>query len=95
MKTRVSPFILMAAFYAAIGMTLTSCTENHMARNYGGEQTIELLKGEKLVEATWKEDNLWYLTEPMDSDYVPTTKIFHESSSFGVWKGKVVFKESR
>lgn len=94
MKHSIRPFIIMAMFYATCGMTL-SCTDNHMARRYGGEEVIKLPKGEKLVEATWKDDDIWYLTEPMDSDYVPTKKVFNESSSFGVWKGKVIFEESR
>lgn len=72
-----------------------ACTENERARTYGGEQTVKLPKGEKLIEATWKESNLWYLTEPMDSDYVPKTKVFKESSDFGVWNGKIIFIESK
>jgi len=47
------------------------------------------------VEATWKEDNLWYLVEPMDSDYVPKTKVFKESSLYGALEGKVIFIENR
>ena len=35
--------------------SLTSCTENQRARQFGGTITIELPPGEKLVMATWKE----------------------------------------
>lgn len=59
----------------------TSCTEQHMARRYGGKLKIELPKGEKLMMATWKEANLFYLTEPMDSGYIPKKKVFRESSN--------------
>jgi hypothetical protein len=53
-------------------------------------------KGWKVTEATWKDDgNLWYLMEPMDSDYVPKVKSFKESSVWGVMQGEVIFKESR
>lgn len=72
-----------------------SCTENERARSFGGEQIIKLEKGEKLVEATWKETDLWYLTEPMEQDYVPKTKVFKENSTYGVLNGKVVFVESK
>lgn len=72
-----------------------SCTDNKRARSFGGTQTIELPKGEKLISATWKETDLWYLTEPMDSAYIPQTKKFQESSSMGVWEGTVVFVESK
>ena len=78
-----------------ITMTIMSCTDNQKARIYGGTQTIHLESGQRLINATWKQDNLWFITEPMDSDYVPKTKTFHESSNFGVWQGSVVFIESR
>ena len=74
---------------------LTSCTENQRARTFGGTLTIELPAGEKLVMATWKETDLFYLSEPMDSDYVPKTKIFKEDSSWGVMESTVVFKERK
>lgn len=74
---------------------LTSC-EQVITREYGGTTTIKLEKGEKLVEATWKGGgDLWYLVEPMDSDYVPKIKVFKESSIYGVLEGKVIFIETR
>ena len=88
--------IILSFFAAAIFLSgLSSCTENKMARKFGGSTTIELPAGEKLIEATWKDDNLWYLTEPMESGYVPKTKIFREDSSWGVLKGEVKFVEKR
>jgi len=45
--------------------------------------------------ATWKDDNLWYLTEEMDSAYTPKKKMLIESSNFGILEGKVVFIESK
>lgn len=75
--------------------SLTSCTENQRARQFGGTITIELPPGEKLVMATWKETDLFYLTEPMDSNYVPKTKTFREDSSWGVMESNVIFKERK
>ena len=80
---------------AALLVFATSCTEQHIARHYGGEMNIKLPKGEKLMMATWKESNLFYLTEPMDSGYVPKKKVFRESSSLGVWESEITFIESR
>lgn len=75
--------------------TLTSC-EQYITRQCGGNTTIKLEKGEKLIEATWKGDgDLWYLVEPMDSDYTPKTKVFKESSLYGVLEGSVTFIESK
>ena len=72
---------------------LSSC--QYTTRKFGGVTEITLEPGEKLVEATWKENDLWYLVEPMDSDYVPKTKTFKESSLFGVMQGSVVFHEQK
>ena len=76
-------------------VAMCSCTQNQMARTYGGKMTIELPKGEKLINATWKEANLFYLTEPMEEGYVPKSKKFRESSNFGVWESEITFVESR
>ena len=76
-------------------VAMCSCTQNQMARSYGGKMTIELPKGEKLINATWKESNLFYLTEPMEEGYVPKSKKFRESSNFGVWESEITFVESR
>ena len=76
-------------------LMLASC-EQYISRNFGGNTTINLQPGEKLVEVTWKNDaDLWYLVEPMDSDYVPKTKIFKESSNLGVLSGSITFIESK
>lgn len=73
---------------------LTSC-EQYFSKNWGGTTTIELEKGKRLVEVTWKDDNLWYLIEPMEPNYTPKTKEFVESSNYGVLEGKVIFVESK
>ncbi len=78
----------------AVLLMLTSC-ENLVTRNFGGSQTIELEKGQRLVEITFKDNDLWILTEPMDSDYVPKTKTFYEDSNLGVMQGKITIVEQR
>ena len=83
--------LLLAAFAALL---LTGCGQ-FVSRKLGGDTTIMLEKGERLVEATWKENSLWYLVEPMDSDYIPKTKVFKESSQFGVLEGNVIFVEQK
>ena len=75
-------------------LCLTSCDQS-ITKTLGGTTKIELKPGEKLVEVTWKGDDIWYLVEPMDSNYVPKTKTFKESSRIGVLEGKVIFYEKR
>ena len=74
---------------------LCSCTPQSFTREFGGTLTINLPAGQELMEATWKEDNLFYLTRPMSDDYVPMTKIFQESSSWGIMQSTVIFVETQ
>lgn len=85
--------IFAITMIAAATLSMTSCQS--CTRHTGGTTTINLEKGEKLVEATWKEDNIWYLVEPMEEGYAPKTKVFKESSNLGIIEGKVIFVESR
>lgn len=75
-------------------LCLTSC-DQIITRTMGGTTKIELEPGEKLLECTWKGDEIWYLVEPMDSDYIPKTKIFKESSKADILEGKVIFYEKK
>ena len=79
-------------------LTLSLCLvsrEQTITRSFGGTTVVELEPGEKLVEVTWKGDDIWYLVEPMDSNYIPKTKVFKENSRFGTLEGKVIFNEKR
>jgi hypothetical protein len=80
---------------AAILFSFASCTENSRVKNFGGEGTINLPKGRKLVNVTWKETQIWYLTRPMDSSDVAQTYQFHEESSYGVMEGTYNIIESK
>ena len=77
------------------GLICFASCQNTIVKTCGGSMTIKLEKGQKLMEVTWKGDDVWYLTEPMDSDYVPKTKVFQEDSRFGVLEGKITFIESK
>ena len=78
-----------------ISICLCSCTEQERTRAYGGEMTIDLPAGQELMSVTWEDNDLFYLTRPMASDYVPVTKTLKENSSFGIIQSTVYFKESR
>jgi hypothetical protein len=77
------------------GMLLTSCTENERVKSWGGEGTIKLPKGKKLINVTWKETQIWYLTREMDSNDVAETYEFHEESSYGVVEGTYKIIETK
>lgn len=78
-----------------LGLSFISCTDNSRARHWGGTQTINLEKGEKLIEATWKETGLWYLTRPMRENEKAEIFTFQEDSQYGIMEGKVVFIETK
>lgn len=85
--TLVTVFALSFFYY------LTS--SNYAARKLGGTLSIKLEPNQELINVTWKETELWYLTKPMDDDYKPTKKIFQEQSQHGLIEGKVIFIESK
>ena len=76
-------------------ISISSCTEQVRTRQWGGEMTIDLPKGQELMMVTWKDDDLFYLTRPMAHDYVPATKTFQESSSWGIMESTVYFVEHK
>ncbi len=74
-------------------ITFSACTEKQRAKSLGGQFEIKLPKGQKLIEATWKNDNLWYLTRARRENEKTETYLFKEDSSFGVMEGSVKFIE--
>jgi uncharacterized lipoprotein YehR (DUF1307 family) len=76
-------------------ISLSACTDNEMSKKYGGTSQIKLEQGRKLVNITWKEDDLWVLTAPMTQSDSARILIFEEKSSWGIIEGKVVIKEEK
>lgn len=87
MKSKLAILILAAM--------LIGCTDNQRARSAGGAMTVTLPPGQKLVNATWKNEQLWYLTRPAFVTESPETLTFKEKSSFGLMEGSVLFKETK
>jgi len=77
-----------------VAILLSGC--HGATRSLGGSMTLELPKGQKLEEITWKDDStLWYLTRPMREDEKPETHTFHADTEWGVFEGIVTVIESR
>jgi hypothetical protein len=76
-----------------LALLMGGCTQNQIAKEYGGTMTITLPKGTRLINATWKDLQLWYLVEARPDNVEPRTTQFIEDSQFGVWEGRVIFKE--
>lgn len=64
-----------------------SCTENKRTRTFGGHTEMNIPSGRTLINITWKESNMWILTE--DSNYY----YFTENSSLGIFEGEIKIKK--
>lgn len=71
-----------------------SC-ENYTTKHLGGTMTIDVEPGYKVTSATFKQEEIWYFVEPIDSTYVPTQKKLVEKSMFGALEGTIIFNETR
>ena len=54
---------------------------------------MELPACQKLVNASWKDSSLWYLTRPFREGEVAETYSYKEDSSYGVLNGTVTIRE--
>lgn len=81
-KILITSFILLAG-----------CTDNFRTRNWGGTMTKTLPPGQKLVNATWKNGDLWILSRKMRPDEVPEVHAFQEDSESGILEGTVIIQE--
>lgn len=77
---------------AAVALMLSGCDQT-MSRQFGGTTTINLPCGEKYINASWKENNLWYATHPATAGEMFYTIVYRESSIVGILEGKVMFYE--
>lgn len=81
----IKEIILIIAI--SIGM-LISCTDNQRAKSFGGTETVELKPNHRFINITWKNDDLWIVTQDT------TTGMFYckEKSSWGILKGTIIIK---
>jgi uncharacterized lipoprotein YehR (DUF1307 family) len=82
---------LIAVLILITTLILTSCTDNERARNFGGKMIVTLNPGERMVNMTWKQDDLWILTKQDNTK--PSTYTFQEKSSWSVMEGTITVVE--
>ena len=85
----------MKAILPLILIFCISCTENARVKTFGGTLKFELPRGQKLVNITWKDGGMWYLTKPMSANDIVETYTFQERSNFGVMEGTVIIYEAK
>ena len=74
-------------------LAFASCTENQMAKQFGGTMKVDLPANTEFVNATWKNDGLWYIHRPRKQGETIDTITMQEDSNFGLVEGKVQFIE--
>ena len=89
MKKYIALLMVSATLIAATGCSNTA------AKHFGGTMDLSLPKGQKLVNITWKENDLWTLTRPMTEEDVAETYEFKANTNFGIVEGKVLIKENK
>jgi hypothetical protein len=81
---------------ALVLAAFSSCTDNTRVKNFGGTAVLNLQSDQKLVNVTWKNDELWVLTKTRttaDTSY--DTYNFSEKSSWGVIEGTYTIIETK
>lgn len=73
-------------------LSLTGC-QQWTAKRAGGTASVDLAAGQKLINVTWKDNNLWILTRQMKQNESPETYTLTESSNLGILEGKVYLRE--
>lgn len=81
-------------FITSIGtILLVSCTENQVARSFGGTEVINLDAGIRVVNVTWKdEDASFWILSKKDTTKA-STYYFTQKSGFGLIEGQVIINE--
>jgi hypothetical protein len=85
-------FMLVVVLFLVI---CRSCSNQGMTRSWGGEMDMYLDPNRKLVEVTWKDDSIWYLTKPMTDDDIAEEYEFAESSVMGLLEGTLRIHETK
>ena len=85
MKQLIALLIIIAI------LILTICTSNQRACQLGSSETVTLNPGKRMVNMTWKQNNLWILTKQDTTK--PSTYTFQEKSSWDVMEGTITVVE--
>jgi len=83
------------SIFMLLALSLAACTENQRVKSFGGEGTINLPAGRKLINITWKDSEIWYLTRKMKDTDSAETYQFQEESSWGTIEGMYNIVETK
>ncbi len=61
---------------------------NYRTKNWGGKMNIKLPENTKLINASWKNSDLWILVQDTTTHEIKML----ENSTYGVFEGQITFK---
>lgn len=76
-------------------LTIFICCDNSLTRTFGGTMTFKLPSNQKLINVTWKNDNIWYLTRQFERGDTVQIYKFTEKSVLGALEGEVTIIETK
>ena len=86
-------------FWIVVGLCIIAvcfyrgCSKQAMTRSWGDSMNVPLEPNQKLIEVTWKGDNLWFLTKEMTDDDVAESYQFYERDTTRWFEGCVYIDE--
>jgi len=89
MNKKIVTFVL----FLALVLILTGCTQQSIARNWGGTYEVDLQAGQELEVVTWKDDDLWILTKERPADDPAETHRYFVDSTYGFFEGEIIIHE--
>lgn len=92
--TLIELMIVISIAVIILSLIVSLFSSNWWAKAMGGTITVTLPPNTKLVNATWKKSNLWYLTRPMRKGETSETSTLNEQSNLGLVQGHVIFIET-
>lgn len=95
-KAIIGAIVLIAIFVLwYTGGALWHAFDQKWTKTWGGTMYIDLDKGKRIQNATWKEgDHLWMFIVPRAEGEAPgPPREFQEYSKYGVLEGKIIFRE--
>jgi hypothetical protein len=78
----------------ALGLVLALTRCQFWAKALGGTINVHLPADKKLVNASWKDSNLWILVRDAEPGDEPKAYEYKEYSNMGVLQGVVVIQET-
>lgn len=74
---------------------LRGCSSQSMTKSWGGSMDVSLEPNQKLMEVTWKDDSLWFLTKDMEESDTAEMYYFYEKDPLGMLEGTVKIYEKK